>query len=226
MRKVMQKCGIYEIRNMVNQKIYIGSAVNFNNRKRTHLYQLRNNIHGNTHLQYSFNKYGEAAFTFNFLFYCDYDNLLLYEQRTIDALSPEYNQRIVAYSNRGIKYSDEVKKKWGDIRRGKPLGPFSDEHKKNISKSKIGKVYNLGHFVSNETKRKISESHTGKCLSDEHKKKLSIAGKGRIISDETKKKMSESRKGIVYSDEVKRNISLGRLAMFRKRTMEYWSEVT
>lgn len=55
---------IYRITNIVTNKVYIGSAVNFSKRKCSHLWYLRRNRHHNTHLQRSFVKYGEAAFVF------------------------------------------------------------------------------------------------------------------------------------------------------------------
>ena len=56
--------GIYKIINVVNNKFYVGSAVDFTVRKRKHWWQLRRGTHGNKHLQASWQKYGESAFTF------------------------------------------------------------------------------------------------------------------------------------------------------------------
>jgi group I intron endonuclease len=50
-------------------------------------------------------------------------------------------------------------------------------------------------YHSEETRKKMSESHKGSTLSEEHRKNISKAGKGRIVSEETKKKLSESQKG-------------------------------
>lgn len=55
---------IYEIRNLINGKIYIGSSRNFETRKETHLRQLKNNKHFNVHLQRAWNKHGEKNFEF------------------------------------------------------------------------------------------------------------------------------------------------------------------
>lgn len=55
---------VYKITNIINNKYYIGSTVDFKNRKRQHLSELKNNKHDNKHLQASFNKYGEEAFSF------------------------------------------------------------------------------------------------------------------------------------------------------------------
>jgi group I intron endonuclease len=56
--------GIYKIINVVNNKFYVGSAVNFSRRKARHFSELRHNRHNNRWLQASWNKHGEAAFVF------------------------------------------------------------------------------------------------------------------------------------------------------------------
>ena len=49
--------------------------------------------------------------------------------------------------------------------------------------------------MTEETKKKISESKKGKHHSEEARKKMSESHKGRKLSEETRIKMSESRKG-------------------------------
>ena len=56
--------GIYKIINVVNNKFYIGSAVNFSRRKARHFSELRHNKHNNRWLQSSWNKHGENSFVF------------------------------------------------------------------------------------------------------------------------------------------------------------------
>jgi len=56
--------GIYQIRNLINNKIYLGSAYNLYDRYRVHKSTLLNNKHDNEHLQRSFNKYGKDNFIF------------------------------------------------------------------------------------------------------------------------------------------------------------------
>lgn len=56
--------GIYKIINVVNNKFYVGSAVDFTVRKRKHWWQLRRGTHGNKHLQAAWIKYGEESFKF------------------------------------------------------------------------------------------------------------------------------------------------------------------
>jgi len=56
--------GIYKIINVVNNKFYVGSAVDLKRRKTRHFSELRTGKHNNRHLQSSWDKYGEQAFVF------------------------------------------------------------------------------------------------------------------------------------------------------------------
>lgn len=71
----MSKCGIYYIQNNITQQLYIGQSVDIERRKQKHIYDLRNNKHQNTHMQNSFNKYGEENFTFGIIEQCDKSKL-------------------------------------------------------------------------------------------------------------------------------------------------------
>jgi group I intron endonuclease len=56
--------GIYKIINIVNNKFYVGSAVDLKRRKTRHFSELRTGKHNNRHLQAAWVKYGEQAFIF------------------------------------------------------------------------------------------------------------------------------------------------------------------
>lgn len=60
--------------------------------------------------------------------------------------------------------------------------------------------------ASNETKKKISMSLTGRTISDATKIKISKIHKGKITSDETKRKISESHMGKILSEETKQKM--------------------
>jgi len=83
--------GVYQIRNLVNGKIYIGSSVVLSVRYSTHLKELRQGIHFNSKLQNSWNKHGEKSFEFSVLEYCDPKETFEREQVYIDFLKPAYN---------------------------------------------------------------------------------------------------------------------------------------
>ena len=65
------KSGIYIIKNLLNEKIYVGSSVNIKKRFQEHKLNLRKNEHANFHLQKSWNLHGEENFIFVELEYCD-----------------------------------------------------------------------------------------------------------------------------------------------------------
>jgi len=56
--------GIYKITNTENNKVYIGSSKNIDNRWKQHKCLLRSKNHHSQHLQYSWDKYGKDSFTF------------------------------------------------------------------------------------------------------------------------------------------------------------------
>lgn len=145
------KSGIYMIKNLINNHIYIGSAVNLYNRETRHINKLESQKHENSYLQRAWNKYGEDSFIFIVLEYVsDIKDLIIIEQYYIDWLQPEYNICKSASSTLGRKFSEE-------------------------------------------TKRKISESHKGKKLSEEHKNRIKQNRKDYHHSDSIKEKMSEFR---------------------------------
>ena len=100
--------GIYRIRNLINNKFYIGSAVNLNKRKNQHFHYLRNNTHHNKPLQNSFNKYGEKNFIFEVMCYCYNEDLITNEQFYIDKYKPQYNICKIAGSSLGRKTTEET----------------------------------------------------------------------------------------------------------------------
>lgn len=67
--------GIYEIRNTICDKSYIGQSVDLERRMNAHKYDLRSGRHSNIHLQRAWDKYGEGAFEFNILAECSISNL-------------------------------------------------------------------------------------------------------------------------------------------------------
>lgn len=78
--------GIYKILNQKNQKCYVGSSINIENRWTKHKALLRNNKHENEHLQNSWNKHGESIFEFSIIEECSEEILLTREQFYLDTL--------------------------------------------------------------------------------------------------------------------------------------------
>lgn len=110
-KELNEQCGIYCIKNIDNNKIYIGSSKNLYDRLHQHFYNLKYNKHHSLHLQASYNKYGAKCFDYDILEFCTFDELYEHEQYWIDTLKPEYNKRLDAERNSGLKVSDETKEK-------------------------------------------------------------------------------------------------------------------
>jgi group I intron endonuclease len=101
---VKKQSGIYQIRNLINNKVYIGKSVNINNRKTQHFSSLRNNKHKNFKLQGSVNKHGIDNFVFEILELCE----------EIDIKEIEYINKYNSCKN-GYNISSEkshMSKKW------------------------------------------------------------------------------------------------------------------
>lgn len=107
----MKTSGIYQIKNKVNGKSYIGSSTRLNKRWKRHLTDLKCNVHHSLALQRAFHKYGSDNFEFNILENCEETLLLEREQYYLDSLKPEYNICTVAGNCLGVKQSEETIKK-------------------------------------------------------------------------------------------------------------------
>jgi len=188
----MNRSGIYKLTNTVNEKVYVGSAVNLGNRKENHYACLRNNKHKNGRLQHSWNKHGEASFEFSILEYVeDKNNLIEREQFWMDFYDVVgdngYNISPKAGSSLGVKHTAETRKRMSESRIGKKL---SIEHCKKISEGNIGRV------VTAETRQKSSNTQKGRSMSPSHYANYlaSRLTMNYVPSPETREKLSESGK--------------------------------
>jgi len=84
--------GVYEIRCVTTNKVYIGSSKHITRRLREHVNELRKQKHCNSCLQGVWNKYGKGSFVFNCIESLDanisYDELLSIEQTYLDKIQP------------------------------------------------------------------------------------------------------------------------------------------
>lgn len=155
---------IYAIVNTVNEKRYVGSAVNLRVRWYNHKDSLRHNRHHSIKLQRAWNKYGADKFSFVILEEIEDPRLLIKrEQFWIDrynAATKGYNCRPTAGSSLGYKDSDETKRKKSAALKGKPKSP---DHVAKVSAALKGKPgTRKGAITPQETRAKQSAAAMGR----------------------------------------------------------------
>ncbi len=79
--------------------------------------------------------------------------------------------------------------------------PLSEEHRRKISESLKGRTISL------ETRKKISEAGKKRALSGDSIRKMTDATRGKSLSEKHRKKISESLKGFVFSEERRKHQS-------------------
>ena len=135
----VEASGIYQIRNIENDKRYVGSAKCFRLRWNAHRANLAKGLHHSPHLQYSWNKHGPSRFAFEILEFCAKQDLIQREQFWIDSLNPEFNVCQVAGSTLGFKFSEETKAKISAKAKGRKFPPRSASYRAMLSAIHAGK---------------------------------------------------------------------------------------
>lgn len=153
---------IYEFVNNINQKIYVGQAIDYKQRIRTHKFNSKKNK--NTPFYNALKKYGWENFSINVIEECEENKLNEREIYWIEEKKSLYpNGYNLLEGGKQARHTNITKQKISDGRKGIK---FSKDHIENLRKSHIGYV------MSEEQKRKISESNKGKKHSLETKRKL------------------------------------------------------
>jgi group I intron endonuclease len=166
--------GVYCILNLQTGKRYVGSAgVNLYARVHGHRKALRRSDHKNSHLQNSWNRYGESSFCFFVLRRCPPEDCIRLEQEFIDKYRSAdrrygYNRAPAAGSVRGLKHGRKTRER---------LSRITKDYWKNLPSAE---------------RERISKERTGRKLSEETKAKL----RGRRWSHEaeTLERMREFQK--------------------------------
>lgn len=148
----MKKCQIYSIKNIINNKRYIGSSIHLLTRLRVHFQFLRNNKHYNSKLQRSYNKYGKDNFITEILEEFEYDNSNIQFEREqyyidkYDSFKNGLNESPTAYNGTLVKWSEErkikVSKILSETRKGIKPSNFTEMQKtrwRPISEYESGK---------------------------------------------------------------------------------------
>jgi group I intron endonuclease len=149
----MKKCGIYSIINKIDNKIYYGSTKDWKIRRKIHLNDLKNNTHGNIHLQRAYNRDGQENFIFKFELEVYEQYLLFIEQIYLNNNKNGYNIAINAQSaHKGLKHSLKTKIKMRKNHKG-----FKGRKHSNKTKEKMSMI-KRGNFLPFEEAKKFVHS--------------------------------------------------------------------
>jgi group I intron endonuclease len=151
-------CGIYKLYFDNDDRFYIGSTNDLQERLQAHNRAILKQHHFNRYFQRLCLKLGIENLKFELLIKCPQDYLLKAEQWFVNKLKPELNLaeivgRPPANRKRGYKMSEEAKR--------------------NISKAKTGQKIDRSNYThSKETLNKISQSLKGRIITEEWKQKM------------------------------------------------------
>lgn len=130
-KRDLNNCGIYGIRNLINNKIYVGKSINIYERMRFHINKLnKKDKNDNIHLINSWHKYGRDNFEYIILEYLPKNDDILKERELYWILKLKSNQKEFGYN---LRLDSDTK------------CILSEETKKRMSISKI-KLYSSPEY--------------------------------------------------------------------------------
>jgi len=191
---------IYQIRNTVNNKKYIGET-NQDPEKRwkEHMYTIKQGKNCCPMLAKAVNKYGLDKFEFKVLIICFDEDRLHYEKQYIEKLNTivpnGYNVAKGGYGGGafiGKKHTEETKQRLREINRVR-YAELSDETKqKIINSTRTPEALEKQREAMKRVYAKPSQKRNRNKLSEETKQKISKSIKGKQHTDKTKQKIREA----------------------------------
>lgn len=129
------KSGIYCWLNKINNKYYIGSSINLNNRINDYFQDGYKKDNASSIIVRAIVQYGLENFYLIILELTEKDNLLIREQYYIDEFKPKYNILKLAANSLGFKHTKKTKNILSKLAKGRKL---SLEVKQRMSENRKG----------------------------------------------------------------------------------------
>jgi group I intron endonuclease len=227
---------LYIIRNVLNNKVYVGQTTNLKRRWQAHRSYSKQKI-PTQYIHRAMNKYGIDNFIQEHVASCrtqeDADVIETFLINQYDSRNKENGYNLAPggnvawpsglpshmYPRYGKHHTEEHKQYMSNLFKGRVLAPpVTEETRQKMSESR------MGHETSKETRQKISIANTDKAPTLEIRKKMSDVRIGKPLSLEIRSNMSLSSKGKKKSEEHRKNISLAKIGennpMFGKKQSE------
>ena len=169
-------CGIYMIINNLNGKQYVGQSIDI---VRRYMQHLQPKSKGTPEFHKEIQTMGKDNFVCIILEECEKSELNEREEHYIRFFKPEYNKSL-GQGQKGLTASAETRRKQSDNAKQR-WDNYDDATKRNVLK-KLNSNHRTGYHLSEETKDKIRQAHSGKKRSEESRKKQSETMKDRYKS--------------------------------------------
>mgnify|MGYP002507802090 CR=1 FL=1 len=185
---------IYRIKNKINNKMYVGQTKNSVARRWTeHKRDAKNPKYAGFYIHRAIKKYGVENFEVDILEEAPCDLLNereVYWINYYDTFKHGYN--LTSGGGQNIEVSDATKEK----------------HRYNVIHGITGHAHLPRELVyTKEVREKMSKANKGRKLTDEQRRKLSESLKGKTPSAETREKLRQSNLGNKLTQEAKDKIS-------------------
>lgn len=203
---------VYKIRNVVNQKFYVGSTTNMYERTRNHRKRLRRGRHHSPYLQAAWNKYGEECFVFE----------VVEEVASVGTLQSAEARWLAEHYGKSHCYNmspntdapwrgvpKEKHPSFGRAKTPEAVAAISTSLKEYyaadpLNHPRAGKRHTeeTKAIISAKVQAAVAEGRSGKFIpSEETRKRMSQAlkgnqnAKGHVRTEEHRQKLSEANKG-------------------------------
>lgn len=176
---------IYEIRNIINGKRYIGCSKDVTVRFTKHKSRLKNNKHINSYLQNAYNKYGKSNFEYNILFKLNSESDMYKKEKELIL----ENDNLYNLAEGGL---------------GGDTFTNRSEESKAITREKISKASK----ISNDKNKSLHSENTTKLWQNiEYREKVLKGVRENAKKPEYREKLSKGVKKALQNPEIKQKWS-------------------
>ena len=224
-KSIPTSSGIYQIRNLIDGKKYIGSAVNLRARWISHRNSLIRGDHHSPYLQAAWNKHGASRFAFEVVeAVASKEDLIQREQHYIDKFNTSdnkigYNISPTAGSSLGTRRTKESRQKQSDIARRRLANPEARAKiVECLADPEVRARISSGvqqHWSDSKARSELAEKAKKRWADPEFREKT-IEAMRRAVNPETCTKIAERARQRFADPEVRAEVA--------ERMRQHWAD--
>lgn len=208
------KSGIYIIRNTIDERVYIGSCLNFEKRFKRHITQLKNGKHHCIHLQRFVDKYGIDILSFGLveiLLDISRQHIELRENYYLKFYKNKFNVLEQAFTMAGFKFTEEqterktkaIKKARGTDEQRKQQSDRANEMWAGDGFKEKRRIAHLPSVQSKEYADNMSKIITNRWEDPEYKERVLKAKRKASSSQIVKDKIGKASAALWQTEDYK-----------------------